>query len=68
MRVTFLLQVKENPMGLASTAEDCSTSENQEEVRDHLLYGGGVTALLGQVLHGLHSLLHQLGVVSLQLA
>ena len=56
-------------MGLASGAEEfCSTSEDQEEVCDHRLYGARVTALLGQVLHGLHSLLHQLGVVSLQLA
>lgn len=35
---------------------------------DELLDGGGVAALLGQVLQGLHGLLHQLGVIGLQLA
>lgn len=44
------------------------TSEYLEEVGDDVLHGGGVAALLGQVLHGLHRLLHQLSVVGFQLA
>lgn len=35
---------------------------------DDVLHSRGVTALLGQVLHSLDRLLHQLGVISFQLA
>lgn len=44
------------------------TSKDLEKVSDDVLHCGGVAALLCQVLHGLHSFLHQLGVVRLQLA
>lgn len=54
-------------MLFGSGAEDCLTSEDLEEVRDHVLNGGRVTALLGKILHGLDGFLHQLGVVCLQL-
>ncbi len=43
------------------------TSKDAKEVFDKVLDGAGVTALLGQILEGRHRLLHQLGVIGLQL-
>lgn len=42
-------------------------SQDAEEVCDDILYSARVTTLLGQVPHGLHCLLHQLGIIGLQL-